>query len=113
MSRGYVRGRMRDIAGVVDIEGDGRRLPLIGIHPGINERIGQADHVFQAWRVLKPREGRLRTQVQSRVRQAPASEFERWVRSQEIQIVGVLVAATNREDAGARRPQMIPPAGPE
>ena len=92
---------VHDIAGVVDVERDGRGLAFVGGHPLIDERIGQPDRVFQRRRVLQPRQRRLRTQIAARVGQPPAGELESRIGAQKIEIVGVLVAAGDREDAGA------------
>jgi len=48
-----------------------------------------------------PRQRRLRTQVCARVGKPPASELESGVDAQRVEIVGVLVAAGDRQDAGA------------
>ena len=92
---------VRDIAGVVDVENDRGRLAFIGRHPLIDERIGQADRVFQRRRVLQPRQRRLRTKVRAGIRQTPAGELERRIGAQKIQIVGVFIAAGDGEDARA------------
>ena len=92
---------VHDIAGVVDIENDGGGLPIVGGHPLIDERPCQPDRVLQRRRVLQPRQRRLRTQVGARVGQPPASEFEGGINAQGVKIVGVLVAAGDRQDAGA------------
>ena len=59
------------------------------------------DRVLQRRRVLQPRQRRLRTQVGARVGQPPASEFEGGINAQGVKIVGVFVAAGDRQDAGA------------
>ena len=92
---------MDDIAGVVNVERDGCGLARIAIHPCVDQSVGQADHVAQARSILQPRQGRLGTQIPARVRQATAGELERWIEPQMIEVVGVLVAAADREHAGA------------
>ena len=92
---------MHDVTGVVDVEGDGRGLAFIGVHPLVDQRIAQPDRILQRRRILQPRQRRLRTKIAARVGQPPAGELERWIGAQKIQIVGVLVAAGNGEDAGA------------
>jgi len=92
---------VHDIAGVVDVENDRGGLAFVGGHPLIDERVGQPDRVLQRWRVLQPRQRRLRTQVGARVGQPPASELEGRVDAQGVEIVGVLVTAGNRQDASA------------
>ena len=61
---------VHDIAGVVDVQNDRRRLAFVGGYPLIHERVGQPDGVLQRRRVLQPRQGRLRTQVPRRYREA-------------------------------------------
>ena len=67
----------------------------------IDERPREPDRILQRRRVLQPRQRRLRTQVRARVRQPPASELESGINAQSVEIVGVFVAAGNRQDAGA------------
>ncbi len=92
---------MHDIAGVVDVQGDGRGLAFIRVHPLVNERIAQPDRVLQRKRILQPRQGRLRTTIAARIGEPSAGELEGWIGAQKIQIVSVLIAAGNGEDAGA------------
>ena len=89
-----------DVAGVVDVQNDRRRLALVGCYPLIDERVGQADRILQGRRVLQPRQRRLRTQVCAGLGQPPARELECGVGAQAIQIVSVLVAAGDGESAG-------------
>ena len=89
-----------DVAGVVDVERHRLGLSRVGVHPGIHQGVGEADHVAQARGVLEPRQGRLRAQIGPSVGQAPAGELEGRVGAQGIEIVGVLVTAADREDAG-------------
>jgi hypothetical protein len=56
----------------------------------------------QARRATKPRQRRLRAQIQTGVGQAPAGELEGWIGAQPVEIVAVLIAAGNGEDAGAQ-----------
>jgi hypothetical protein len=86
---------LHDIAGVVDVEGDGRGLAFIRVHPLVDQRIAQSDRILQRRRILQPRQGRLRTKIAARVGQPPAGQLERWIGAQKIQIVGILVAAGN------------------
>ncbi len=91
---------VHDIAGVVDIENDGRGLAFVGRHPLIDERAGQADRILQRRRVLQPRQRRLRTQIAPAVRQPPASELESGIGPQTIEIVGIFVAAGRSRRCG-------------
>jgi len=77
------RGR---IAGAIEIDHDTH-------HP---------DQVAQPGRVLPARDSRLRAQIGPAVGQPPASELEGRVAAQPVEIVGVLIAAGNGEDAGAQ-----------
>jgi hypothetical protein len=92
---------MHDVAGVVHVENDRRRLALIGRHPLIDECLGEADRVLQRRRVLKSRERRLRTKIPAAVRQPSAGELERRITAQLIEIVGVLIAAGDGERTSA------------
>ncbi len=84
-----------------DIQRHGLRRPGVGVDPGIDERVGQADHVAQARRVLQPRHGRLRAEIAAAVGQPPAGELEGRIATQVVEIVGVLVAHRDGEDPGA------------
>lgn len=90
---------VHDIAGVVNIENDRRRLAVVGRYPLIHERVGQADRILQGRGVLQPRQRRLRAQVRTAVGQPSAGELECGIGAQVIEIVGVLVAAGNGESA--------------
>ncbi len=54
--------------------------PRVGVHSGVHQGVGEADHVAQARGVLQPRQGRLRAQVDSGVGQASAGELGGGVR---------------------------------
>ena len=45
-----------DVAGVVDVERDRGRRIRVARHPLVDQRVGQADHVAQARRILQPRQ---------------------------------------------------------
>ena len=92
---------VHDVAGIVDIQNDRRRLTFVGRYPLFDQCICEADGVLQRRRVLQSRQRRLRTQVSAAVGQPPAGELERGIGTQKIQIVGVLVAAGNGEHASA------------
>ena len=77
------------------------RLARVALHPCVDQGVGQADHVAQARSILQPRQRRLGTQIPARVRQATAGQLECRIRPQMIEVVGVLVAAADREHAGA------------
>ena len=92
---------VRHVAGVVDVEGDARRRRCVGGHPLVDERVGQANDVLQPGRVFEPRQGRLRAQVAPAVGQPAAGELEGRIGAQDVEIVGVLVAAADRKHPGA------------
>ena len=89
---------VRDIAGVVEVENDDGGRAFVRRHPLIDERVGQADRVFQRRRILHPRQRRLRAQIAARLGRAAARQLERWIGSQKVQNVGVLVAASDGVD---------------
>jgi hypothetical protein len=90
-----------DIAGIIDVERDGCRLARVAIHPCVDQSVGQSDHVAQARSILQPRQRRLGTQIATGVRQPSASQLECRIGPQMIEVVGVLVAAADREHASA------------
>ena len=92
---------VHNIASVVDVQNNRRRLVRVRRHPLIDQRVGEADRILQRRPVLQPRQRRLRTQVRAAVGQPPAGELERWIGAQTIQIVPVFIAARDREDARA------------
>ena len=89
-----------DITRVINVERHRLGLPRIGVHPGVHKGVGEADHVAQARSVLQPRQGRLRAQVDPSVGQPAAGELEGGIGAQGVEIVGILVAAADGEDAG-------------
>ena len=51
--------------------------------------------------ILQAGEGRLRGQIRPRLRQVPAGELERRISAQRAEVVAILIAARDGEDAGA------------
>jgi hypothetical protein len=92
---------MHHVDGVVDIERHHARRPFVAVHPQLDERVAQPDHLAQARCILQARQGRLRTQIPTRIRQPATGELERRIIAQTVEIVAVLVAARDGEDAGA------------
>ena len=84
---------------VVDVERD--RFGRLGVAAAIQRHHGphQLDHLAQAGRVFGARDGRLRAQVASAIRQVAAGQFERGIAAQVIEVVGVFVATGDGEDA--------------
>jgi len=60
---------VHNIASVVDVQNNRRRLVRIRRHPLIDQRVGEADRILQRRPVLQPRQRRLRTQVRAAIRQ--------------------------------------------
>ena len=93
-----------DVAGVVDVERHlGGRHRVAG-EPQIEHHPAEPDHAAQIGRVLPAGHRRLRAQVPAAVRQPAAGELERRIETQAVEIVGVLPAAGDGEDA---RPQNV------
>src|SRR5664279_5440665 len=90
-----------DIDDTCDVERDGCRLVRVAIHPCVDQSVGQSDHVAQARSILQPRQRRLRTQIATGVRQPSAGQLECRIGPQMIEVIGVLVAAADREHASA------------
>ena len=93
---------VRDIAGVVDIERD--RLRRLGVTGAIkiDEDAAKLHDFAQGRRVLPPRHGRLRAQIVARIGQAPTSELESRIPAQMIEVVRILVAAGDGQNARAK-----------
>ena len=93
---------MRDVAGVVDIERDGWRRRGVTGAIKIDEDAAKLHDFAQARRILPTRHGRLRAQIVARIGQAPAGELESRILAQMIEIVRILVAAGDGENARAK-----------
>ena len=89
-----------DVDGVVDVQRDGLRRPGVAGAVQVDQRVGQGDHLAQVRRVLPARHGRLRAEVAAAVGQAPAGQLEAGVGAKTIQVVGILIAAGDGQDAG-------------
>jgi hypothetical protein len=93
---------MRDVAGVVDVERDGaRRVGVTGAIK-IDEDAAKLHDFAQARRVLPTRQGRLRAQIIAGIGQAPAGKLERRILAQMIEVVRILIAAGNGQNARAK-----------
>jgi hypothetical protein len=92
---------MHHVAGVVDVQHDPIRHGGIAFHPLIDQSIGQMDGIADRRSVLQAREGGLGRQVSPALRPVPAGELERRVSAQQAEVVAVLIAARDGEDAGA------------
>ena len=93
---------VNDIHRVVDVERHRRGRGRVAGAVEIDHHAHQADQIAQARRVLPARDGRLRAQIAAGVGQSPAGQLERRIEAQPVEIVGVLIAAGDGEDAGAQ-----------
>src|ERR1039458_330346 len=93
---------MRDIAGVVDIERDGLWRRGVTGAIKIDEDAAQLHNFAQGRRVLPTRHGRLRAQIVSRIGQSPAGKLEGGILAQMVEVVSILVAAGDGENASAK-----------
>jgi len=100
VEQGELLTAMHHIDRVVDVERHRARRSLVAVHPNVNERIAQPDHLAQVRCILQTRHGRLRAQIPPRVRQPAAGQLERRIAAQMIEIIAILVAARDGEDAG-------------
>ena len=111
---------MDDVAGIVDVERDVRRGLVVARQPLVDEGIGEPNGIAHRRRVLQPRQGRLRGEVRAAIGQAAAGELEGRVSPQRSEVVAVLIAASDCEDAGAHHvghrmphPRRVAPVGKE
>ena len=104
------------IAGVVDVERDRRRRDREGAAEEVDQGGRQAPHLGARRRVLQPAHGGLRTEIAPALRRPADRQLEQRIGAQLVAIVGVLVAAGDREHAEpehrrqrVHRPGRIPP----
>ena len=83
---------------VIDIERDACGRRLVALQPEIDQDVAEPDDGAQVRQVLGPRQRRLGTQVRSSAGQAPAGELEGRIATQPVEIIGVLIAAGDREN---------------
>ena len=91
---------VHDIAGVVDVERDGLGWRGVAGAIEVDHHPPEPDQVAQAGGVLQPRDGGLAHQVAPALGQASAGELEGGVGAQVVEVVGIFVAAGDRQDAG-------------
>ncbi len=89
------------VAGVVEIQHHAVGRSGIAVHPLVDQSVAQADRIADCRRILQAREGWLRGQIRTRLRQVPAGELERRIRAQRTEVVAILIATRDGEDAGA------------
>ncbi len=92
------------VAGVVDVERHRGRRHRVAGEPQIEQDPAEPDHAATIGRVLPAGDRRLRAQVPAAVRQPAAGELERRIETQAVEVVGILPAAGDGEDA---RPQDV------
>ncbi len=87
------------IDGIVDVEHDARRYGPIAGAVEIHELAGRFDGLAQTGRVLQARHRRLRAERLTGLGQSTAGQLEGGIVAQRAEIVGVLVATGNGQDA--------------
>ena len=93
---------VHDVHGVINIERYRLGRPGVAGAVGVDHGVAQAHDLAQRRRVFPARDGRLRAQVATAVRQAAAGELEAGIGAQVVEVVGVLVAAGDGEHAGTQ-----------
>lgn len=90
------------IAGVVDVQRDGRRGPGKASAEDVHQRRRHPRRLDARRHVLQPAHGRLGTQVPTALRRAPHRQLEQRVGTQAVAVVGVLVTAGDGQHAEAQ-----------
>ena len=90
------------VAGVVDVERDGRGRGGEGAAEEIDQRRRHARHLDARGRVLQPAHGRLRAQGAAALRRPAHGQLEQRIGAQGVAVVGILVPAGDREHAEAQ-----------
>ena len=90
------------VAGVVDVERHRSRGGGIAGAIKVDQHAAEPDNLAQGRGVFPARQRGLRAQIAAAAGQASASQLERGVLAQMVQIVAVLEAAGDGEDAGAQ-----------
>ena len=91
-----------DVDGVVDVERHHRRRRGIAPAVDVYQRAGEPHQFACGRRILPARHRRLTGKADRSVRQFAKRQFEPRIMAQRVEIVGVLVAAGDRQDAGAQ-----------
>src|SRR3954471_9236876 len=93
---------MHDVDGVVDVQRHlARRAGMAGAID-VDHGVAQGGHLVPVRRVLPARDGRLRAQICTALRKASAGQLESGIAAQMVEIVAVLIAARDGQDAGAQ-----------
>jgi len=93
-------GAMHDVDAVVDVQRHLARRPGMAGAIDIDHGVAQGGHLVPVRRVFPARDRRLRAQIRAAVGQASAGQFESGVKAQPVEIVAVLIAAGDGQDAG-------------
>jgi hypothetical protein len=93
---------MHDVDGAVDVQGDLARRPGVAGAIDVDQGVAHRRYFAPVGRVLPARHGGLRAQIRAAVRKSAAGQFEAGIKAQPVKIVAVLVAARDRQDAGAQ-----------
>ena len=93
-----------DVDRIVDVEGHGFGWHGIARTVKIDHHPHQADQLTQARRIFPARHRRLRTEIPAAVGKPIAGQLERRIGAPPIEIVGILKAAGDRQNA---RPQDV------
>ena len=90
------------VAGVVDVEGDGRGRHGEAAAEDIDQHRGHPCYLKPRGRVLQSAHGRLRAQRAAALRRLAHGQFEQGIGAQGVAVVGILVPAGDREHAEAQ-----------
>jgi hypothetical protein len=93
---------MHDVDGVVDVQRDFARWARVAGAIDVDQGVAHRRYLAPVGRVLPARHGGLRAQIRAAVRKSAAGQFEAGIKAQPVEIVAVLVAARDRQDAGAQ-----------
>jgi hypothetical protein len=91
-----------DVTGVIDIERDRRRRRGIARAVDVDQCACQTHKFTRGRRIFPARHGRLAGKANRPVRQFAKRQFEPRIMAQRVEIVGILVAAGDCQDAGAQ-----------
>jgi hypothetical protein len=91
-----------DITGVIDIERDRRRRRGIAGAVNVDQRASEPNQLTCGRRILPARHCWLAGKANRPVRQFAERQFEPRIMAQRVEIVGIFVAASDRQDPGAQ-----------
>ena len=93
---------MHDVARVVDIQRDRCRRGGIAGAVDVDHRGHHAGQSARSRCIFPPAHRRLAGQPRARFRQLAERQAEAWIVAQSIEIIGILIAARNREHTGTQ-----------